>query len=99
MKLPAERLLWRSTKNGYYGDESTKNLLHLCLKGLDEGGATHGLCLDNVVVQQLLDVVDGRQDGGARLSVGDDCELHLSPKTKVAHVLDTCSFLVTVYAS
>ena len=33
----------------------------LHLEGLDEGGAPHCLCLDDVVVQQELDVIDGRQ--------------------------------------
>ena len=39
-------------------DQLLLPLLHLRLKGLDEGRAAHGLRLHNVVVQQQLDVVN-----------------------------------------
>ena len=32
------------------------------LKRLDEGGAPHRLCLDDLVIEVGLDVINGRQD-------------------------------------
>jgi len=52
-------------------------LLDLVLEGLDEGGSPHGLCLDDVVVQQQLNVIHGRQNLGSRVTVRDDRELNL----------------------
>ena len=40
-----------------YQDELLLPLFDLHFKGLDEGGAPHGLCLDNVVIQEDLNVI------------------------------------------
>ena len=53
--------------------------LDFFFKGLDEGGATHGLRLDNLVVQDGLDVVHRRQDGDAGVAVGDEAEGDVLP--------------------
>ena len=51
----------------------------LRLKGADKGGPLHGHGLDDVVLQQDLDVVEGGQDAQPCVLVGREVEVHVGP--------------------
>ena len=58
------------------------NLLDFVLKRLDERRAAHRLRLDDLIVEQQLNVVDGRQDVRARVTVRDHHKLHLRQQVR-----------------
>ena len=61
-----------------------KSVLHLeqsllpcldpCFKRLDEGGAPHRLCLNDLVIQVCLDIINGCQNGHTSVPIGDGIE-------------------------
>ena len=51
----------------------------LRLKRANEGGPLHRHCLDDVVLQQHLDVLEGGQDAQPCVLVGREVEVHICP--------------------
>ena len=51
----------------------------LRLKRANEGGPLHRHCLDDVVLQQHLDVLEGGQDAQPCVLVGREVEVHIRP--------------------
>ena len=49
-------------------------VVDILLKRLDEGRVFHGGCLDDMVVKENLDVIDGRQDADVRVLVWHEAE-------------------------
>ena len=70
------------------------SLLDLTLEWLYEGRTSHGLSLDNLIIQNVLNIIHGGQDVRTSLTIWQDVKLHLRSEIIIEVFLQNKTWLM-----